>query len=71
MGLVGGDQGFEAADFIFECRHMQATLHVAQNDGRLCCSAIDHDASCRLRNRQKKWKRTEEFATKHISPITS
>jgi hypothetical protein len=30
---VGGDKGFDTADFIAECRHMQVTPHVAQNEG--------------------------------------
>ena len=38
---VGGDKGFDTADFIAECRHMQVTPHVAQNDGRRGGSAID------------------------------
>jgi hypothetical protein len=30
---VGGDKGFDTKDFVAECRHMQVTPHVAQNDG--------------------------------------
>jgi transposase len=37
---VGGDKGFDTAEFVRECRHMQVTPHVAQNlAGRR--SAID------------------------------
>ena len=38
---VGGDKGFDTADFVAECRHMQVTPHVAQNQGRRGGSAID------------------------------
>jgi IS5 family transposase len=38
---VGGDKGFDTADFIAECRHMQVTPHIAQNDGRRGGSALD------------------------------
>ena len=31
---VGGDKRFDTADFVSECRHMQVTPHVAQNDTR-------------------------------------
>ena len=31
---VAGDKGFDTADFISECRHMQVTSHVVQNHGR-------------------------------------
>ena len=59
---VGGDKGFDTADFISECRHMQVTPHVAQNDGRRGGSAIDqrttrHAGYCIS---QKKRKRIEE-----------
>jgi transposase len=59
---VGGDKGFDTADFISECRHLQVTPHVAQNAGRRGGSAIDprttRHASYRLS--QKKRKRIEE-----------
>ncbi len=29
---VGGDKGFDTAEFVAECRHMNVTPHVAQND---------------------------------------
>jgi IS5 family transposase len=59
---VGGDKGFDTADFISECRHMQVTPHVAQNDGRRGGSALDqrttrHAGYCIS---QKKRKRIEE-----------
>jgi transposase len=59
---VGGDKGFDTAEFVDQCRHMNVTRHVAQNDGRRGGSAIDarttrhagYDVS------QKKRKRIEE-----------
>jgi len=38
---VGGDKGFDTADFVRECRNMWVTPHVAQNLGRRGGSAID------------------------------
>lgn len=38
---VGGDKGFDTAEFVAECRHMQVTPHVAQNQKRSGGSAID------------------------------
>jgi transposase len=38
---VGGDKGFDTADFVAECRHLQVTPHVAQNHKRSGGSAID------------------------------
>ena len=59
---VGDDKGFDTADFISECGHMQVTPHVAQNDGRRGGSAIDQrttrPAGCRIS--QNKRKRIEE-----------
>jgi hypothetical protein len=59
---VGGDKGFDTADFISECRHMQVTPHVAQNHGRRGGSALDQRTT---RHQgygisQKKRKRIEE-----------
>ena len=59
---VGGDKGFDTAEFVEQCRHMHVTPHVAQNDGRRGGSAIDarttrhagHEMS------QRKRKRIEE-----------
>ena len=59
---VGGDKGFDTAEFVDQCRHMNVTPHVAQNTGRPGGSAIDarttrhagYDVS------QKKSKRIEE-----------
>lgn len=31
---VGGDKGFDTAEFVAECRHMNVTPHVARNTGR-------------------------------------
>jgi transposase len=38
---VGGDKGFDTADFVRECRNLWVTPHVAQNLGRRGGSAID------------------------------
>ncbi len=38
---VGGDKGFDTAEFVRECRNMRVTPHVAQNLGRRGGSAID------------------------------
>jgi IS5 family transposase len=59
---VGGDKGYDTAEFVDECRHMNVTPHVAQNTARPGGSAIDarttrhagYDLS------QKKRKRIEE-----------
>ena len=59
---VAGDKGFDTANFVAECRHMQITPHVARNDTRPGGSAIDqrttrhagYDIS------QRKRKRIEE-----------
>jgi len=59
---VGGDKGFDTADFVAECRHMQVTPHVTQNQARRGGSAIDrrttrHEA---YGVSQRKRKRIEE-----------
>src|SRR3974377_1027143 len=61
-GTVGGDKGFDTADFIAECRHMRVTPHVAQNDGRRGGSALDQRTTrhAGYRISQKKRKRIEE-----------
>lgn len=59
---VGGDKGFDTAEFVQECRHMNVTPHVAQNTARPGGSAVDarttrhagYDVS------QKRRKRIEE-----------
>jgi hypothetical protein len=38
---VGGDEGFDTAEFVKQCRHMNVTPHEAQSDGRHGGSAID------------------------------
>jgi transposase len=38
---VGGDKGFDTAEFVAECRHMKVIPHVEQNTGRPGGSAID------------------------------
>src|SRR5271168_946560 len=59
---VGGDKGYDTADFVAECRHLGVTPHVAQNDGRRGGSAIDarttRHASYGIS--QRKRKRIEE-----------
>ena len=59
---VGGDKGFDTAEFVRECRNMRVTPHVAQNLARRGGSAIDgrttqHES---YRTSQKKRKRIEE-----------
>jgi transposase len=59
---VAGDKGFDTAEFVAECRHMNVTPHVAQNTTRPGGSAIDsrttRHASYAIS--QKKRKRIEE-----------
>ena len=59
---VGGDKGYDTAEFVDECRHMNVTPHVAQNTARPGGSAIDarttRHAGYGLS--QKKRKRIEE-----------
>jgi transposase len=59
---VGGDKGFDTAEFVAECRHMNVTPHVAQNTGRPGGSAIDARTTRRsgYAVSQKKRKRIEE-----------
>ena len=59
---VGGDKGFDTADFVRECRNLHMTPHVAQNLGRRGGSAIDSRTTRNLGYRisQKKRKRIEE-----------
>jgi transposase len=38
---VGADKGYDTADFVAECRHLNVTPHVAQNDKRRGGSAVD------------------------------
>ena len=59
---VGGDKGFDVADFIDECRHMNVTPHVAQNTSRRGGSAIDARTTrhAGYAVSQKKRKRIEE-----------
>ena len=59
---VGGDKGFDTADCIAECRPMQVTPHVAQNDGRRGGSALDKRTTrhAGYRISQQKRKRIEE-----------
>jgi Transposase DDE domain len=59
---VGGDKGYDTANFIAECRQMQVTPHVAQNDGRRGGSALDQRTTrhAGYRTSQRKRKRIEE-----------
>jgi hypothetical protein len=43
LGLA--DKGYDTADFVAECRNMEVTPHVAQNDKRRGGSAIDARAT--------------------------
>jgi IS5 family transposase len=38
---VAGDKGYDTKDFVAECRNLQVTPHVAQNEGRRGGSAMD------------------------------
>ena len=53
---VGGDKGFDTAEFVRECRNMHVTPHVAQNLTRRGGSAIDRRTTQResYRMSQKK-----------------
>jgi transposase len=59
---VGGDKGFDTAEFVRECRNMHVTPHVAQNLARRGGSAIDERTTqhAGYRISQKKRKRIEE-----------
>ena len=56
------DKGFDTANFVAECRHMQVTPHVAQNDKRRGGSALDERTTRHesYRISQRKRKRIEE-----------
>ena len=59
---VGGDKGFDTTEFVAECRHMNVTPHVAQNEKRPGGSAIDARTTrhAGYAISQKKRKRIEE-----------
>ena len=59
---VGGDKGFDTADFVRECRNLSMTPHVTQNLGRRGGSAIDSRTTRHMGYAisQKKRKRIEE-----------
>jgi len=59
---VGGDKGFDTADFVRECRNLWVTPHVAQNLARRGGSAIDNRTTRQAGYTvsQKKRKRIEE-----------
>src|ERR1700728_3104584 len=59
---VGGDKGFDTTEFVAECRHMNVTPHVAQNEKRPGGSAIDERTTrhAGYAISQKKRKRIEE-----------
>ena len=59
---VGGDKGFDTAEFVRECRNLSVTPHVAQNLRRRGGSGIDYRTTRHegYRTSQKKRKRIEE-----------
>ncbi len=59
---VGGDKGYDTANFVRECRNIWVTPHVAQNLGRRGGSAIDRRTTLHqgYARSQKKRKRIEE-----------
>jgi transposase len=59
---VGGDKGYDTADFVGQCRHMQVVPHVAQNHQRPGGSAIDERTTRHpgYALSQRKRKRIEE-----------
>jgi transposase len=59
---VGGDKGYDTAEFVDQCRHINVTPHVAQNTARPGGSAIDARTTrhAGYDRSQKKRKRIEE-----------
>ena len=59
---VGGDKGFDTAEFVRECRNMRVTPQVTQNLARRGGSAMDGRTTQHVSYRisQKKRKRIEE-----------
>lgn len=59
---VGADKGYDTKDFVAECRHMNVTPHVAQNEKRRGGSAIDKRTTrhAGYEVSQRKRKRIEE-----------
>lgn len=59
---VGGDKNYDTQGFVAECRNLQATPHVAQNDQRRGGSAIDERTTrhAGYALSQRKRKRIEE-----------
>jgi transposase len=59
---VGGDKGYDTAEFVDQCRHLNVTPHVAQNTARPGGSAIDARTTRHAGYgvSQKKRKRIEE-----------
>jgi IS5 family transposase len=57
-----GDKGYDTRDFVAECRNLQVTPHVAQNEGRRGGSAIDGRTTrhAGYAVNQRKRKRIEE-----------
>jgi hypothetical protein len=54
---VGGDKGFDTAEFVAECRHMHITPHAAQNEGRRGGSALDTRTTRHPSYAISQWKR--------------
>jgi len=59
---VGGDKGYDTAEFASECRHLGMTPHISQNTRRRGGSAIDSRTTRQTGYAlsQKKRKRIEE-----------
>ena len=59
---VGGDKGYDTADFVAECRNLKVTPHLAQNLERPGGSAIDARTTQHVGYAisQRKRKRIEE-----------
>ncbi len=59
---VGGDKAFDTAEFVSQCRHLQITPHVAQNQNRPGGSALDRRTTRHpgYGLSQRKRKRVEE-----------
>lgn len=54
---VGGDKAFDTRAFVAECRHLQVTPHVAQNQNRPGGSAIDARTTRHRGYAVSQWKR--------------
>jgi hypothetical protein len=68
---VGGDKGYDTADFVAECRNLKVTPHVAQNLARPGGSAIDARTTQHpgYAISQRKRKRIEESTNQQITSL--